>query len=85
MPKKRSEKQQKENANDGIIDPGRLYNFAAFKRITGLGTAALRDARRKGLAVRYYGRQGYILGEDAIAFIQISGTPERSGGSHDVA
>ena len=62
---------------DGIIDPHRLYSFNAFERITGIGKAGLREARNNGLEVRYFGRQGYVLGKTIIDFILTNGKSSR--------
>ncbi len=50
----------------GSIEPTRLYTLHEFKRVSGLGTCALRSARNRGLRVRYVGRTGFILGADFI-------------------
>ena len=36
----------------------------------GIGTQALRTARRGGLPVRRLGRRSYVLGEDLIAYLK---------------
>lgn len=64
-------------ADHGVIIPDRLYTFQAFERITGIGKAGLRSARRNGLEVRYFGRQGYVLGRTVIDFIVRNGAVSR--------
>jgi hypothetical protein len=66
-----------ESIDKGVIIPERLYSFQAFERITGVGSAGLREARRNGLEVRYFGRQGYILGQTIIDFILTTGKKSR--------
>lgn len=56
----------------GQITADSLYNLDAIKEF-GLGAAALREARRKGLTVRRIGRRGFILGRDLIAFVEQAG------------
>ena len=63
--------------HEGVIDPERLYSFQAFERQTGIGRAGLREARRQGLEVKYFGRQGYILGKTIIEFIMANGKASR--------
>jgi hypothetical protein len=43
----------------------------------GLGQAALREARRGGLKVRYVGRRGFVLGADLIDFIRNTAKSEK--------
>jgi hypothetical protein len=63
--------------DNGIIIPDRLYSFQAFERLTGIGRAGLREARNKGLEVKYFGRQGHILGQTIITFILDNGKASR--------
>ena len=65
------------STNEGVIIPDRLYTFQAFQRTTGVGKAGLREARKQGLQVRYFGRKGYVLGADIIEFIKTNGSTER--------
>lgn len=44
------------------------YDLATVKKL-GLGTAALRTARRKGLTVRRIGRRSFVLGRDLLAYL----------------
>ncbi len=61
----------------GIIEPHILYRLDEAKRRLGWGPAALRQARRRGLRVRYAGRNGYLLGRDIIAHIEATGRDEK--------
>lgn len=57
------------------IDPGVefradvAYDLDALKA-KGLGTAAIRTARYRGLKVRRFGRRSFVLGSDILKFIQ---------------
>jgi hypothetical protein len=44
------------------------YDLATVKKL-GLGTAALRTARRKGLIVRRIGRRSFVLGRDLLEYL----------------
>jgi hypothetical protein len=66
-----------DSADKGIIIPERLYSFQAFEKLTGIGRAGLREARRNGLDVKYFGRSGYILGQTIIDFILENGKSSR--------
>lgn len=46
----------------GIIEDTASYPIAAFRKITGLGTAALRTAEANGLEVTWVGNQKWISG-----------------------
>ncbi|WP_442484790.1 hypothetical protein [Aeoliella sp. SH292] len=48
----------------GEIRSDSSYTQAEFERITGLGRAAIRAARRRGLTVRRVGRTNYIIGRE---------------------
>lgn len=45
------------------------YDLAQVKKF-GLGTAALRTARRRGLVVRRIGRRSFVLGRDLLAYLE---------------
>ena len=62
---------------DGIIEPDKLYTFRAIQRLTGVGRSGLREARKAGLEVRYFGRQGYVLGRWIIDHILEHGKTKR--------
>jgi hypothetical protein len=48
----------------GVILSDATYPLREFQRISGLGEAALRKARRKGLVVTHVGRCGFVKGQD---------------------
>jgi hypothetical protein len=54
----------------GVIRADCAYDLQQVKARLGLGTAAIRTARRKGLTVRRVGRKSFILGADILAYIQ---------------
>lgn len=54
----------------GFIDGNAIYTLAEFQARLRLKRAAMRQARRSGLRVRRFGRQGFVLGRDAIAWLE---------------
>lgn len=58
----------------GRISADELYTLEEIKARLGLGLAALRTARRRGLPVRKIGRRGYVLGRDLIAYLEREGS-----------
>lgn len=57
-------------ADQGVeIRPDVAYDLQALKA-RGLGTAAVRAARRSGLKVRRCGRRSFVLGSDLIDHIK---------------
>lgn len=58
---------------EGVIRPDELYTLPEIVRRTGLGTWALRQARRNGLKVKYSGGRGFVLGRDLIEHISVTG------------
>ena len=48
----------------GMILSDATYTLGEFQRISGLGEAALRKARRQGLVVSRVGRRGFVTGRD---------------------
>ena len=59
------------------IAPKRLYNLSDILEIVDWGSQALRKARNEGLRVLYYGRHGYVIGADLIAFIEANAKTSR--------
>jgi hypothetical protein len=57
----------------GRISADELYTLEEIQARLGLGTAALRTARRQGLTVRRIGRRGYLLGRDVMKFVEREG------------
>lgn len=60
---------------DGVIEAGKVYPIATFRTLTGMGTAALREARKKGLLVRRVGLRSFVLGQDFLDFVREHGQP----------
>lgn len=54
----------------GIIERDVLYTVAEFKARLKLGDWALRQARRRGLRVRAIGRERYVMGSDALDWLE---------------
>jgi hypothetical protein len=48
----------------GAILAEAIYPLPEFQRLTGLGEAAMREARRKGLVITAIGRRRYVRGAD---------------------
>ncbi len=55
-----------------ILAPA-AYPLESLKKDYGLGVAALRTARRKGLIVRRIGRRSFVLGSDLLKYIETCG------------
>ena len=53
-----------------LIDARHVYSLDEASRRMGLGTAAIRQARRNGLKIRKLGRRSYVLGEDVIEYLK---------------
>lgn len=53
----------------GPIEPDVVYPLPDFMARAGLGDAAMRTARKSGLAVKYAGGRGYVLGRDFIEWL----------------
>lgn len=60
-------------ASPGYISSDQLYTLEEIRARLGLGTAALRTARRKGLKVRRVGRRGFVLGRDVMNYVERDG------------
>lgn len=63
------------------ISPTELYPIKLFRRLAGLGPHAMRQARAKGLKVRYVGKNAYIKGQDFIDYVDQNATDTRNPGS----
>jgi len=63
----------------GAIQAQAIYTLPEFQRLTGLGDAAMRKARRMGLAVTSIGRRRYVSGKDFYEFITRPGEGAQSG------
>lgn len=60
----------------GRISADQILTLEAVRQELGLGSAALREARRKGLKIRRIGRRGYVFGADLIEFIRAQSDAE---------
>lgn len=56
-----------------VIRADECYPLPVFKKLTGMGAAALREARRKGLPVRRIGLRAFVLGRDFMEFVENHG------------
>ena len=61
------------------IEPDVLYRLDAAKQVTGWGVHGMRQARRRGLPVKYLGRFAYVKGADLIDHIEQHGRSEKHG------
>lgn len=57
-------------APGGVISANAAYSLDQVKARLGLGTAAMRTARRKGLIVRRVGRRSFVLGRDLLDYLE---------------
>lgn len=53
----------------GVILSEATYPLAEFQKLSGLGEAALREARRRGLVVTAIGRRRFVRGADFYEFV----------------
>ena len=61
------------NDPSGEIRSDSVYTLDEIKTRLGLGVAAMRTARRRGLTVRRIGRRAFVLGRDIITYIEEAG------------
>jgi hypothetical protein len=54
----------------GVIRADAAYSLEQLKSRLGLGTAAIRTARRNGLIIRRVGRKSFALGKDILAYLE---------------
>ena len=54
----------------GVIRGDCAYDLQQVKTRLGLGTAAIRTARRKGLTVRRIGRKSFVMGADILTYLR---------------
>jgi hypothetical protein len=45
------------------------YPLASFAKLSGLGKAGIRSARRAGLPIRYVGNKPFVLGSDWLTWL----------------
>jgi hypothetical protein len=64
-----------------VILADATYPLPEFQRLSGLGEAALRQARRQGLVVTAIGRRRFVRGADFHAFIGSKSHSARRGAS----
>jgi hypothetical protein len=66
----------------GAIHAEAIYPLPEFQRLTGLGEAAMREARRKGLVITAIGRRRYVRGADFYDHVgRLAGrAPTENGG-----
>lgn len=57
----------------GSISADELLTLDAVKTRLGLGTRALRTARRNGLKVRRIGQRSFVLGRDLLSYVEKHG------------
>ena len=51
------------------IETNIAYPLSVFQERTGLGRAAMRQARRAGMPVKRFGGRSFVLGSDWINFL----------------
>ena len=59
-----------------MIEPATLYPIDSARRLMGCTTpSAWREARARGLGekIKYFGKRGFLLGEDIIATVMSAG------------
>ena len=61
-----------------MIEPEKLYSLSEIERLTGLKKSAIRNARMRGLQVRYFSRLGYVKGSDLLAYIVENSRDEKT-------
>jgi len=62
--------------SNAAIDPTKVYTLDEFKRISGMGNAAMRSARQHSkhpLKVRKVGNRSFVYGQDFIDFVLATG------------
>ena len=65
--------QERSSPLQGVIEATATYSLPVFQSITQLGDSAMRQARRKGLAVRKVGRRSFVYGQDFNDFLRSTG------------
>jgi hypothetical protein len=67
------------DAHLDAVSPDLLYPMTILEKITGLGRAALRSARRSGLRVYYVHGRSFIHGRDWIEYVKTHGKGSKDG------
>jgi hypothetical protein len=57
----------------GVIEAAAVYTLSEFAARMNMTRSAMREARRLGLKVRRIGKRAFVLGRDAIEFIEACG------------
>lgn len=57
-------------AVENVIRAGEAYPLPIFKRLTGMGDAAMRAARKNGLPLKKVGTRTFILGADWLSYLE---------------
>ncbi len=58
------------SSDEGCISADVLYTLPELKRRLGLGDAALRSARRRGLKMTLIGRRKFVLGRYVLHYVE---------------
>jgi hypothetical protein len=56
-------------SEDRAIHAQTSYPLASFAKLSGLGKAGIRSARRAGLPIRYVGNKPFVLGSDWLTWL----------------
>ncbi len=70
---------ERQQPASGQIMADSLYTLDELKSRLGLGSHAMRTARRSGLRVRYVGRRAFVLGRDVLEFVEQTGKVSKQG------
>lgn len=62
----------------GQIEPQTLYALEEFKKVSGMKSWALRQARKSGLKMLKIGNRKYVKGQSFIDFIEAQNAPKVS-------
>jgi len=57
----------------GEIRQDSLYRFTEAARRLGWSSTAMRTARRRGLAVKYFANRAYVAGSELVRFVLENG------------
>jgi len=64
----------------GQIEPQTLYSLEEFKQVSGMGSWALRSARKAGMKMLKIGNRKYVKGQAFVDFLESTNdnSPESS-------
>ena len=68
--KPRPEAADRRQPAPGVIRGDEVYRLQELQRRLGWGEHALRQAKLAGLRIVRFGREGFVLGNDALAFFE---------------